>query len=275
MIISGKFFPSQAKEEKVFLLIRKHWFNYVIFVMLAILMLAPVVAFLAFWSLNPEFLTPLGGDIAIVLISAYFLTILGIELYGIVSYYLDVYIVTDRRIVDINQKGFFSRDISELHLMQVQDVSAHVDGFFKTILHFGDVYIQTAGERENFVFQSIPHPYTVAKRIIDLHEGHIKTKSSKKMPPQDGGGMEGEEPDHGLAIGDIEQKARKVLRGYSLKERIKTSGVFTAKDTESSAEPKIPEDEMPLVSDVLEYGSRTTGPEDSTELQEGREISLK
>jgi len=97
-------------------------------------------------------------------------------LYGFVNYYLDIYIVTNKRIVSINQNGFFRREIAELHLHQVQDVEAKVEGFYQTMLHFGTIYIQTAGERENFVFQDVPHPYTLAKKIVELHEQQIESE---------------------------------------------------------------------------------------------------
>lgn len=75
--------------------------------------------------------------------------------YGFIDYYLDVYIITNERIVNIEQNGFFKREISELHLHQIQDVSAKVNGFLPTIMHYGDVFIQTAAERENFVFANL------------------------------------------------------------------------------------------------------------------------
>ncbi|MFA7253223.1 MAG: PH domain-containing protein [Patescibacteria group bacterium] len=114
------------------------------------------------------------GNIAVICSSIYFLVILGIEFYGFIDFYLDVDIVTDRRIVDITQGGLFKRSIAELHLREVQDVHAKVHGFFPTMLNYGDVVIQTAGERANFIFSSVPDPYSVAKRIIDLHEHQIQ-----------------------------------------------------------------------------------------------------
>ena len=176
MTIINKFFPSQEKEERIFLLIRKHWFNYVLFIFIAVLMIAPVIAFFIYATfINPDIIASETVYIGSVLfIGVYLLLLIGLELYGIVDFYLDVYIVTDKRIVDIRQDGLFKRQISELHLRQVQDVNANVQGFFQTLLHFGDVHIQTAGERENFVFQSIPHPYSVAKEIVNLHQRHIE-----------------------------------------------------------------------------------------------------
>jgi hypothetical protein len=183
-----KFFPSQEKEEKIILLLRKHWFNYAIFFFLDLLIAIPVLTFAVYWAKNPDFANSTIGDALFMSLSIFVLFMLAAQLYGFVDYYLDVYIVTNQRIVDISQGGFFKRQISELHLHQVQDVNASVDSFWGTLLHFGDVHIQTAGERENFVFKSIPHPYGVAKKIIDLHETHIeelsKTKKSRTKPDQ-------------------------------------------------------------------------------------------
>ncbi|HOX41469.1 MAG TPA: PH domain-containing protein [bacterium] len=173
---SKKLFPSQTQGERVFLLLRKHWFNYIVFAFLDLLALIPTIGVVYYWTQNYNTILP-ETEIGLVIgLAVFWLIILGIQLYGFVDYYLDVDIVTDQRIVDITQNGLFRRNISELHLHQVQDVSAHVDGVFQTLLHFGDVLIQTAGERENFVFRAIPHPYRIAKQILDLHQQHIERK---------------------------------------------------------------------------------------------------
>lgn len=169
-----KFFPAQESSEEVFLLIRRHWMTYSIFWILVFLMIIPLALVFILTIFYPDFFTDTIIGVVAVASSSYCLVILALLLYGFVDYYLDVYIVTDRRIVDIKQDGFFKRAISELNLHQVQDVNAKVEGLLPTLFHYGDIYIQTAGERENFVFQSIPHPYRVSKKIIDLHERHLR-----------------------------------------------------------------------------------------------------
>lgn len=181
MPIVGKYFPSQKTQEKVFLLLRRHWFTYFGFVAVAIIMSIPILAVIIVWINRPEYFSAEMGNIAIILVFAYILFALAIMLYGFIDYYLDVYIVTNERIVNVEQNGFFRRKISELHLHQIQDVSAKVDGMFSTVLHYGNVYIQTAGERENFIFQSIPNPYRVSKLIVDLHEAQIQERFEDTM----------------------------------------------------------------------------------------------
>lgn len=206
-----KYFPTQQQEEKIFLLIRKHWFNYLIFFFITLLTILPVVVTVIYLNYRPVDVSPMTYEILIVVFSIFILFMLGVQLYGFVDYYLDIYIVTDQRIVDISQLGLFQRKISELQMRQVQDVSASVNGIFNTLLHFGDVLIQTAAERENFIFQSIPHPYTVAKQIVDLHEKDVE--STKKKPKTqiandsyDEGSLE-----RGLLTKDVEDQAREMI----------------------------------------------------------------
>jgi len=167
-----RLFPAQEKSEKVLDIIRKHWFVYFLFWFLAFIMLVPFAAMMIFWISSPESFSPVLVNIAIVLGSIYLLFILGLLIYGFIDFYLDVYVATDRRIVDIAQNGLFKRTISELNVTEIQDVNAEVNGFMATLLHFGNVHIQTAGEKPNFVFESVPHPYEISKKILDLHEIH-------------------------------------------------------------------------------------------------------
>lgn len=185
MPIKGKFFPSQASGERVFLLIRRHWFVFAAMSLLFLVLSIPVVILIIYWLGNPETFDGVLGNFVLVFAGMYALAVAGLMLYAFVNHYLDVYIVTNKRIVDIKQNGFFNREIAELHLHQVQDVEARVEGFLQTMFHFGTIYIQTAGERENFVFQDVPHPYRLAKAIVELHEAQIEAEYEPKVYKED------------------------------------------------------------------------------------------
>lgn len=94
------------------------------------------------------------------------------------DYWLDIFIITEKRIIDIDQTGIFSRTVSELRLNRIQDVTAQVKGFWQSMFDYGDVYIQTAGEIERFHFENIPHPNHLAKEILELVEIDRKTNLS-------------------------------------------------------------------------------------------------
>lgn len=174
MPIKGRYFPGQRSEEKIFLLLRRHWITYGIFLGLFFLMAIPLIIVIVIFMNSTIPISPILINLVDLVIPAYLLVMVGLMLYGFVDYYLDVYIVTNERIIDISQNGFFRREISELHLHQVQDVSATEKGALPTLFHYGDVSIQTAAEQKNFIFRSIPHPYRVSKKIVDLHEAQLE-----------------------------------------------------------------------------------------------------
>jgi hypothetical protein len=91
----------------------------------------------------------------------------------ITRYYLNQWIITTTRIIDIHQYGFFSREVSSLLLVRVQDVSSDVEGLFGTLLGYGQLAVQSAGEQEHFTMDDIADPQglrdLIMKEISDLH----------------------------------------------------------------------------------------------------------
>lgn len=90
------------------------------------------------------------------------------------NYYLDVWIVTDHRIVDIEQFSLFSRDVSEFRLDRVQDLTVEVKGILPTLLNFGDLHVQTAGMHHQFHINDVENPYAVKDRIIKEHDKAVQ-----------------------------------------------------------------------------------------------------
>lgn len=204
-----KLFPTQEPTEEVRLLLRKYWFRYIPAIIIAILMFIPLIILIDYYYILYQEIDKLYGAIMVIGGASYALFILALMLFIFVDYYLDVNIVTDRRIVDIRQDGFFHRTISELSLDEVQDVSASVNGPFATLMHYGDILIQTAGTLPNFTFSSIPHPYQVSKEIMDLHDQREKrfkkVGSGKTINPS------GEDVE--IIIAPDQEKAREILSG--------------------------------------------------------------
>lgn len=68
---------------------------------------------------------------------------LALFLYYLILWYFTVFIVTDQRIRQITQYGFFGKDVVEVKLSKIQSISYHVPGFFGEIFKFGNIIIQT------------------------------------------------------------------------------------------------------------------------------------
>lgn len=74
-------------------------------------------------------------------------------------YYLDLWIITDRRIIAIDQIHFFNRNISVFRLERMQDIEVTIKGLLPTFLDFGTINAQTAGNFEsNFKQTGMPDP---------------------------------------------------------------------------------------------------------------------
>lgn len=164
-------FPGQHEGETIILFLRRHWF---IFFMRLLLILAAVAALIAIYFAfiffvdnfreSPFFNLLLFGESLATLFIWNFFFILWLD------FYLDVWIVTDERIINIEQRGFFRRNISELKLTKIQDVTSEIIGVIPSLLDYGNIYVQTAGEVSRFTFFQIPRPNQVKNIIVQLQE---------------------------------------------------------------------------------------------------------
>lgn len=164
-------FKGQEDREKVLLVLHRHWFDILCQFLLIIAML-----FLLFGSffilprIFPNLMNNINRPFFFFLENLFFLLAWIILFLVWVDYYFDVWIVTDQRIVNIEQKGLFSRVVSELELEKIQDITTDVKGVIPTFLNYGDLQVQTAAEEERFQFHNIPDPYEVKNIIMNLHK---------------------------------------------------------------------------------------------------------
>ncbi|MCW1930064.1 MAG: PH domain-containing protein [Candidatus Kerfeldbacteria bacterium] len=167
-------FPGQRPNETIVLFLRRHWIIAFAFVFrLFIMMLIPPIIAGVIYLINPDIEIDQTSGLYILvieLVSIYYLSTFLVYLHSFVDYHLDFWVVTNQRIISIEQNGLFNRTIAELHVEKVQDVSSAVKGKIQTFLNYGHVYIQTAGAIEKFSFDEVPNPSHVAKVILQVHD---------------------------------------------------------------------------------------------------------
>ncbi|HCC22601.1 TPA: hypothetical protein DF272_00255 [Candidatus Falkowbacteria bacterium] len=162
-------FPNQKPNEKILMFIRRHWIVVAKIIILSILISVLPIAFYLFFARQYEFLSQdLYRSVYVLFNSAYALFVILFTFSNFIDYYLDVWIVTDMRVINIEQKGLFAREMSEKELGRMQDITSEIKGFWATVFHFGDVHIQTAGEEQRFIFKQIPEADEVTRQISDL-----------------------------------------------------------------------------------------------------------
>lgn len=168
--------PNQQEGEEIVKIIRRDMF--ILVKKVATFLLLNILPLVFFYLALLNFPTILVGELSWPLLilgaSVYYLFMWLLFFFSFIDYYLDVWIVTNKRIIYIEQKGLFSRVISEQKLYSVQDITSETNGFFPTIFAYGDVLIQTAGEKERFHFQQVPNPDAIRDMIIKLAEKNKK-----------------------------------------------------------------------------------------------------
>ena len=86
-------------------------------------------------------------------------------IYHYILWYFTIYIVTDQRIRQVTQRGFFGKDVVELRLSKVQNISYNIPGFSGEIFHFGTLVIQTfVGD---LVIHNVEHPDDIYNKLQD------------------------------------------------------------------------------------------------------------
>jgi len=173
-------FEGQLPDENVVSLLRRHWFvlaGWTIFS--AILFFLPFVIS----SIFEDQIRKIGASsVYWFFVSAYWVVVWHAYFYGVMKYFLDVWIVTDHRIIDSHQVGFFNRIVSEMHISKVQDVSTRTAGLIETLLNYGNVVVQTAGEEQRFMFKQVPSPTDVKNIVMRANNKYVRTHPSGAEP---------------------------------------------------------------------------------------------
>lgn len=164
-------FPGQQEHEQIYLVTRRHWVVLAREVMVWLLFVAILIIFDNVVMVRYPILAQPPIIQIINLIKTIYLMFLVGGLFTIwILYYLNFQIITNERVVDVDQKSLLNHSTTEIHLAQVEDVTSEIKGFLGNLFNYGSVYVQTAGTKARFEFDHVPNPNAVVKLILDLYE---------------------------------------------------------------------------------------------------------
>ena len=162
-------FEGQRPGEAVLFVFRRHIIAmrkgfYALLIPLVITSIPPLI-----WQDKLElFLLPVGGLLLGLLLFSYHLII----------WYFTVYIVTDERIRQVTQRGLFGKDIVELQLSKIQNISYNIPGLTGELFQFGTIVIQTfVGD---LVINKVEHADKIYNKLQDaVHKASIKPQGGQ------------------------------------------------------------------------------------------------
>ncbi|MBI5413686.1 hypothetical protein HZA42_05050 [Candidatus Peregrinibacteria bacterium] len=180
-------FKGQQPNETVHSFCRKHWVVLVPYFMGLILMVGIIVISLFSPYLNylKDFIT---APIYNLLIS---IGIIGITYFHhyfflrIFDYYLQTFIITNYRVVQLNQTLYFHDSRDSIDLQEIQDLEFNQDGIFKTIFNYGELTITISSGDAPKTFHHLPHPEYHFRKINKTKREYITVRRLQKGLPEE------------------------------------------------------------------------------------------
>lgn len=156
-------FVGQREDEELLFVFRRHIIAmrkgfYGLLIPLAVTSIPPLI-----WQTRLElFLLPLAGLVVGLLIFSY----------HFLMWRYTYYLVTDQRIRQVTQKGFFGTDVVELRLSKIQNISYNIPGFSGEIFKYGTLVIQTfVGD---LVIKKVEHPEKTYNQLQDAVDAALR-----------------------------------------------------------------------------------------------------
>ncbi|MDP3046764.1 MAG: PH domain-containing protein, partial [Chloroflexota bacterium] len=165
MIDSSHFSGQQTGEEIEFYL-RRHPLSLIWDLRLVFLLFVGHMAALAIFA-DVLAASPVAGFLLVAtLVLAVVLGLATLWTYAI--WYYDIYVVTNRRLLDFARKPLIYERRDEAQLTKLQDVRVEFPNPLALLLDFGNVQVQTAGSRGTLMCSLVPRPRQVQARILQL-----------------------------------------------------------------------------------------------------------
>ncbi len=169
--------------ERIEFVLKKHWFILVErFVGLFFIYISPLILWkilstgaIPGIAVNADLIGHVPAPAVALVASGWSLVVLMKFFAFWIDHHLDLWIITNERLIDVEQKSFFHRDIATLKLGHIQDVNIETAGVFATLLGFGAIRVQTAAETPEFTLTNVAHPEHAKERLLALIDSAPKT----------------------------------------------------------------------------------------------------
>ncbi len=87
---------------------------------------------------------------------------------NLTDYYLDIWIVTNEKMIFIELQGLFRRTVASVNLKSIEDITTEMKGIIPTFLDYGTIKVESAGTDGEFFFKQISHPNEVKDLILKV-----------------------------------------------------------------------------------------------------------
>jgi hypothetical protein len=157
------FFDSQASAEQILLILRRHPATQIPWIVTAV-----IFAVLPYWFVSLPVVSTLPANYLLASFIGWYLLLTGFILESFLSWFFNVYIVTDERIIDVDFVSLIYKNVSFAKIDKIEDVTVQTGGVLQAVFNYGSVFIQTAAEKREFDFADVPQPAKVSQLLNEL-----------------------------------------------------------------------------------------------------------
>lgn len=150
-------FINKDPKEEVVLMLRRHPLTNIKWILMSFVIIFVPISFPLF-----TFYTSLPPSYQLVILLLWYLMTAAYVMESFLTWFFNVNIITDERIVDVDFHNLIFREITDANIDQIQDVTVQIGGGLRTFANFGSVLIQTAAEIPKIEFHDVPKPDQVA-----------------------------------------------------------------------------------------------------------------
>lgn len=161
-------FEGQNEDEKVYILLRRHWLANLGWVLRNIFYtLVPPAFFIviASYNINVSFVSM---KVFFLILLAYYSIIFTNVIRLFIDWYFDPFMVTNERIVNFEFVPFSNYHVAELELENIQDIRESSEGILGQVFNYGTIEVLSANSTVRISFQKIPDSTKVRDIIADL-----------------------------------------------------------------------------------------------------------
>jgi hypothetical protein len=185
MANQDEYFKGQQKNEELICFFRHHWitllkdfFYFGIFSTIVILTMINISLIKNILSNNAELKAffVIGFILGTIFLHRFFLKIF--------NHFIDIGIITDRRIIDHQKTLFFSDTMEAIDMANIQDIERKGEGLLPNLLGYGDLIIYLAATASVKVFHGVPNAgfhFRCISRQKEICQGRFRTAGGLKI----------------------------------------------------------------------------------------------
>lgn len=158
-------FEERDDDEEILVVARQHWVTNVSWIIVAV-----ILTILPFFLSYVPVLSLFPARYHFIAVLFWYLVTFVYAFEKFISWYFNVYIITTKRVVDIDFNNLLVKKYSDAEIRMIQDVTSAVIGAIPTVFNYGNVLIQTASEVNELVFERVPNPEKIIKILQEIRD---------------------------------------------------------------------------------------------------------